>query len=157
MNNEMQHLEEFRHMVAQTRHRPNGRRVQRLLREPPELGQPAVRRPLVWVVTALIAAGLLLLAGRPATAAVPPTPYEAGVQAAAEHRYAEALSLFQHAAEQGERDAMRNLGLMLLYGELLYGQQVARQPGQARRWLQAAAAQGCEVSVFMSRRLARRA
>lgn len=79
---------------------------------------------------------------------------ERGLDAAENYRYAEALMHFQQAAEQGDRGARRNLGLMLLYGDLLYGKEVGRQREQAKRWLQAAAAEGCEVSTFMLKVLA---
>jgi len=92
----------------------------------------------------------LLLAGSSAMSDSPSTAsYERGMAAVESYRYAEALMHFQQAAEQGERDARRNLGLMLLYGDRLYGKEVPRSREQARRWLQAAAADGCDVSVFM--------
>jgi TPR repeat protein len=46
---------------------------------------------------------------------------------------------------------------MQLYGELLYGNEVPRNQEQARRWLEAAAADGCEVSAFMVKTLAQHA
>ncbi len=149
MSSDMPELDDFHRMVADTRVRPNGSRLRRMLRELPYLERRSLRRLLAWGTAALIAAALLLLMGRPAAAAVPPTPYEAGLQAAAEHRYAQALALFQQAAQQGDRAAMRNLGLMLLYGQSLYAQEVPRNQEQARRWLRAAASAGCEVSAFM--------
>lgn len=75
--------------------------------------------------------------------------YELGVDAADNYRYSEALMHFQKAAEGGDREARRNLGLMLLYGHLLYGKEVERNQDQGRRWLRAAANDGCEVSAFM--------
>jgi TPR repeat protein len=83
--------------------------------------------------------------------------YEQGLEAVANYRYAAALMHFQVAAEQGDRSARRNLGLMQLYGELLYGNEVPRNQEQARRWLEAAAADGCEVSAFMVKTLAQHA
>jgi TPR repeat protein len=142
-------------MVKQACQRPNGPRLHRLLRELPYLELRRARRSVAWFTASVLVAGLLLLAGKPA-AAMAATPYGSGVEAAAEHRYAEALASFRQAAELGDRNAMRTLGLMLLYGESLYGPEVARQPVEARRWLQLAAARGCEVSAFMVQRLGHR-
>src|SRR5450830_1449739 len=64
--------------------------------------------------------------------------YELGMEAATNYRYAEALMHFQAAAERGDQAAQRNLGLMLLYGERLYGNDVRRDHEQAKRWLQTA-------------------
>lgn len=100
-------------------------------------------------------AAALLFATATAIAASP--SYEHGLEATRNHRYSEALMHFTIAAEQGDRDAQRNLGLMLLYGERLYGRDVSRNREQAKRWLQAAAAQGCEVSSFMLTVLAQHA
>lgn len=90
----------------------------------------------------------LLLAG-PLAQSANRSAYESGLDAVENYRYGEALMHFQQAAAQGERGARRNLGLMLLYGELLYGKEVARNREQGKHWLQAAAADGCEVSAFM--------
>lgn len=95
----------------------------------------------------LIALGLLL-AG-PAAQSASRSSYELGLEAADNYRYSEALMHFQRAAEQGERGARRNLGLMLLYGDRLYGKEVGRDQEQGKRWLQLAATDGCEVSTFM--------
>ena len=96
--------------------------------------------------------GAALLAAPVVHAAGP--VYELGVEAAANYRYAEALMHFKQAAEQGDRDARRTLGLMLLYGGQLYGKEVERNPEQAKRWLRAAANDGCEVSTFMLKGMA---
>jgi TPR repeat protein len=101
--------------------------------------------------------GAALLLAMPAAMSASPSAYELGLEAAASYRYAAALAHFQAAAEQGDRSARRTLGLMLLYGEPLYGQEVASNREQARRWLQAAAADGCEVSAFMVRTLTQHA
>ena len=91
-----------------------------------------------------------------ATAAMAVNPsYELGLEASSSYRYSETLKHFTRAAEQGDRDAQRSLGLMLLYGERLYGRDVPRNHEQAKRWLQAAAGQGCAVSSFMLKAMAR--
>lgn len=90
-----------------------------------------------------------LLLAVPAAMSASRSPYELGLEAVRDYRYSEALMHFQAAAEQGERGARRNLGLMLLYGDQLYGKEVPRNQAQAKRWLQAAASDGCEVSAFM--------
>lgn len=79
--------------------------------------------------------------------------YEAGLQAAQDHRYAEALQWFKTAAAQGHRDAQLHSGLMLLYGSLLYGADVEADPVQALALLRAAADAGCETSRFILTRV----
>jgi TPR repeat protein len=97
-------------------------------------------------------AAALLFCAPSAVAANP--AYERGLDAASNYRYSEALMHFTTAAEQGDRNAQRNLGLMLLYGDLLYGRDFLRDRDQAKRWLQMAAAQGCDISTFMLNMLA---
>ena len=80
--------------------------------------------------------------------------YELGLEASSNYRYADAVQHFQAAAEQGERDGQRNLGLMLLYGERLYGADVRRNREQAKRWLGLAAANGCEISLLVLKAMA---
>lgn len=75
--------------------------------------------------------------------------YERGIEATNDYRYSEALMYFTAAAEQGDKDAQRNLGLMFLYGDRLYDGDIPRNRKQAKRWLEAAASQGCKVSAFM--------
>lgn len=64
----------------------------------------------------------------------------------AEHRYAAGLVPLRQAAETGDRDARRTLGLMLLYGQALYGTEVPTKREEGLRWLRLAAAAGCETS-----------
>lgn len=66
----------------------------------------------------------------------------------AEHRYAAGLVPLQTAAEMGDRDARRTLGLMLLYGQSLYTE-VSTNREQGLRWLRMAAGDGCETSQYM--------
>lgn len=77
--------------------------------------------------------------------------YDEGVRWAQEHRYGPALEAFRDAARQGDREAMRITGLMLLYGQRLYGSEVAGSRAEALAWLRAAAAAGCEVSAHIVR------
>ena len=100
-------------------------------------------------------ATVLLLATSVAFAVNP--SYERGVEANEDYRYSEALMHFMFAAEQGDPNAQRNLGLMLLYGERLYSRNVPRNHEQAKRWLLAASRQGCEVSSFMLKVMAQHA
>lgn len=102
-----------------------------------------------WMVQFGKALAGLLLASTAWSA--PHAAYGLGQEAIADYRYGEALAHFRQAAEHGDRDAQRILGLMLLYGESLYGQEVLRDPLQARRWLGDAARNGCEVSEFLLR------
>lgn len=111
-----------------------------------------MRKPTHVIYGGLLALGLLA-AGTTAQAA-DQSSYEKGVEAVDGYRYSEALMYFQRAAEQGNRNAERNLALMRLYGDLLYGREISRNQKEAKRWLQQAAADGCEVSAFMLKVLA---
>ncbi len=71
----------------------------------------------------------------------------------AEHRYAAGLVPLQKAAEMGDRDARRTLGLMLLYGQSLYNTEVPTNREQGLRWLRMAAGDGCEISQYMLTKL----
>lgn len=109
-----------------------------------------MRRPSLHAVLA----AALLATGLPAAQADAPNPYyAAGTEAAGELRYAAALAHFQQAAAAGDRDALRTSGLMLLYGEALYGPAIRQDRARAQELLRQAAAQGCEVSIFMLRQL----
>lgn len=95
-------------------------------------------------------AALAFLAVAPAAlAADPEATYESGVRAAEEFRYAEALHHFTQAAAQGHRHARRTAGLMLLYGEKLYGQEIRQDRLRAMKLLGQAAGQGCELSTLV--------
>lgn len=98
-------------------------------------------------VTSLVS--ILLIFSSTIALADADTSYALGLEAAADHRYREALTHFRQAAEQGHGDAQRTVGLMLLYGERLYGEEIRRDRAQARRWLELAADDGCEVASFM--------
>jgi len=69
------------------------------------------------------------------------------------HRYAAGLVHLRKAAETGDRDARRTLGLMLLYGEALYGVEVPTNREDGLRWLRLAAADGCETSMHVLAKL----
>lgn len=71
----------------------------------------------------------------------------------AEHRYAAGLVPLRKAAETGDRDARRTLGLMLLHGEALYGTEVPTNREDGLRWLRLAAVDGCETSVHVLAKL----
>ena len=77
----------------------------------------------------------------------------AALDHAADHRYAIALAHFRLSAEQGNVQAQRSLGLMLLKGEPLYGGEVPGNRVEALRWLSLAADKGCGVSKFVLARL----
>lgn len=70
-----------------------------------------------------------------------------------EHRYAAGLVPLRQAAETGDRDARRTLGLMLLHGQALYGAEVPTNREEGWRWLRLAAADGCETSKHVLARL----
>jgi TPR repeat protein len=77
---------------------------------------------------------------------------EAALSAADDRRYAEAFRLFVSSAAAGNVAAQRTAGLMALYGERLYGDEVRRNFTVARQWLDEAARQGDEVSRLLLRR-----
>lgn len=79
---------------------------------------------------------------------------EKALEAASEYRYAQAMTHFRGAAEQGNVDAQRSSGLMALYGDRLYGSAVPRNRTEAVKWLNLAAKGGCEVSSYMLNHLA---
>ena len=98
-----------------------------------------------WRAFALVS---LLTLAQPALANTARADYEAGVEAMHDFHFEEAQAHLERAAGQGHRDAQRTLGLMLLYGENLYGPTVHRKTGKAVAMLKQAADQGCEVSRF---------
>lgn len=57
--------------------------------------------------------------------------YEVGLEATRDYHYAEALLHFHLAAEEGNRDAQRTIGLMLLDGERLYDSAIQQNHEQA--------------------------
>lgn len=99
------------------------------------------------VLAGMSLALVALFAMSPAQAASP--GYDRGLEAVADYHYAESLAHFQVAAESGDAEAQRTLGLMLLYGSKLYGAEIPGNFVQAVRWLQSAAAQGCPVSALV--------
>lgn len=74
----------------------------------------------------------------------------------ADYRYAAGLVPLRQAAEAGNRDARRILGLMLLQGETLYGTEVPANRNEGLLWLRLAAADGCEVSKHVLARIGNR-
>lgn len=70
-----------------------------------------------------------------------------------EHRYAAGLVHLRKAAETGDRNARRTLGLMLLYGEALYDTEVPTNREDGLKWLRLAAAEGCETSMHVLKKL----
>ena len=69
------------------------------------------------------------------------------------HRYAAGLVHLRKAAETGDRDARRTLGLMLLYGDALYDVEVPANREDGLRWLRLAAADGSETSMHVLAKL----
>lgn len=95
----------------------------------------------------------LLLAGLAPLTFAADADYEAGLRAAQEFHYAQALDHFDQAAARGDREALRTAGLMLFYGEDLYGQEVHKDWIKAVHLLSEAARQGCRVSASVLRRI----
>jgi TPR repeat protein len=111
--------------------------------------------------TMLLSAALALLFSATASASASATTsadheYEVGLAAAMDYRYSEALVQFRLAATQGNLDAQRTIGLMLLYGDRLYGADVHRNDDEAIHWLKLAKTSGDETSAFVLEKLARR-
>lgn len=75
----------------------------------------------------------------------------------ADYRYAAGLVPLRQAAEAGNRDARRTLGLMLLHGEALYGTEVPTNREEGLRWLRLAAAGGCNISKHVLAKLGKTA
>ncbi len=75
--------------------------------------------------------------------------YLEGVAAQADYRYAQALDKFLVAANEGNPHAQRKAGLMLLYGERVYGMEIKQNRPLAIQLLKQAASGGCEVSQHM--------
>lgn len=71
----------------------------------------------------------------------------------ADYRYAAGLVHLRQAAESGDRDARRTLGLMLFHGEALYSTEVPTNREEGLRWLRLAAADGCEISKHVLAKL----
>lgn len=71
----------------------------------------------------------------------------------AEHRYAAGLPHLRTAAEAGDREARRTLGLMLWYGATLYQAEVPTNREDGLRWLRLAATDGCETSQYVMAKL----
>lgn len=94
--------------------------------------------------------GLALLLVSSASASFASTDaFSDAVQAQAEHRYALALDNFLIAAQEGNLEAQRRAGLMLLYGEQVYGLEIKQNRPLAFRLLKQAADNGCELSQHM--------
>lgn len=72
------------------------------------------------------------------------------------HEFRLALHLYRQAADQGDPEAARSAGLMLLYGERLYGTQVKGDRMLAQHYLRRAALRGCEVSAALLQKMANR-
>lgn len=71
-------------------------------------------------------------------------------------KYSEAYGNFYWAAIQDHAPAQEMLGLMLLYGEELYGPSVKRDFNSAEKWFNEATSQGSPVARFMGDALVRR-
>ncbi len=69
------------------------------------------------------------------------------------HRYDHALAHFRTAAEKGNVVAQRIAGMMLVYGESIYGAAVARNSTEGIHLLRQAAGQGCKISHFVVGRM----
>lgn len=108
-----------------------------------------IRRAIFWIGTVATLSFSTCATSEPANQS-----YELGLEATADYRYSEALKYFRAAAAEGDRQAQRTLGLMLLYGGGLYGGDVHGEPEQAKRWLQAASAHGDDISSFALKVLA---
>ena len=73
-----------------------------------------------------------------------------------QYRYGQALAPLERAAQSGNRQARLSLGMMLIYGESLYGQEVPSRYLAGVEWLRLAARDGCEVSSHVLTKLEKR-
>jgi TPR repeat protein len=78
---------------------------------------------------------------------------EQGVTAYEAQRFAQALDRFEAAGEAGDLRAQEMAAMMWLYGELLYGGELASNPTRALYWLRKAAANGSETSRLLGARV----
>jgi TPR repeat protein len=78
---------------------------------------------------------------------------EQGVAAYEAQRFVQALDRFEAAAEAGDLRAQEMAAMMWLYGELLYGGELASNPARALYWLRKAAANGSETSRLLATRV----
>lgn len=101
----------------------------------------------------LVCAAALSMAAVPPSYAAGENELEAAHQPASEYRYSDAFADFRIAGELGNVAAQRSAGLMLLYGDALYGPEIHADRTEALRWLIFAAKGGCEVSTHMVRSL----
>lgn len=94
------------------------------------------------------AAAILSAAAIPAHAAGE-REVEAGLEAVADNRYAEAFALYRAAALLGNIDGQRSVGLMALYGDILYGTEIHADKAEAVHFLELAAKGGCDICAYV--------
>ena len=73
-----------------------------------------------------------------------------------QYRYGQGLAPLERAARSGDRQARLSLGMMLIHGESLYGQEVQSRYQAGVEWLRLAAGDGCEVSSHLLQKLENR-
>lgn len=86
--------------------------------------------------------------------ALSPGEIKAASTAFENRQYSRALAQLRIAADKGNSRAQCISGLMLLYGEKLYGAEIRTDRAAAVRYLEKAAAQGDATAKFMLRRVA---
>ncbi|MFN3565112.1 MAG: hypothetical protein ACK4V1_03890 [Burkholderiaceae bacterium] len=79
----------------------------------------------------------------------------AGAEYEVQH-FTAALAAYESAAQAGDAQAQEIAGLMHLYGEALYGTQIAANRTKAVYWLAQAAGQGRETARYLVDRMAAR-
>lgn len=105
---------------------------------------------------------MIILATMAATAVATPVKASGDAElaialdAAADHQHGLALVHFRRSGEQGNVQAQRSAGLMLLNGEELYGDEIKANRAEALRWLSLAAENGCGVSKLILTRIGKR-
>lgn len=67
--------------------------------------------------------------------------------------YRQAVAELREAAQAGSDRAAQMLGMMLVVGPTLYGDQVRADAAEGLRWLRASASKGNETAAFMVARL----
>jgi len=90
----------------------------------------------------LLAAVLVATGAATASAADAELAYESG-------HFAEALALFEERGLEGDVPAQELVGMMYLFGPVLFGNDVAADPARAANWFRAAALNGSAKGQFV--------
>ena len=102
--------------------------------------------PIRTLVAACLAGATFVLAGHAHGAGEDPRALAR--EAIGDGRYGAALQSLREAAEAGDRHAAEVAGMMMLYGERLYGAEVSRDPAAAHAMFERAARAGSPLGAY---------